>query len=354
MQPDRPLLTIAIPTYNRAAYLQQLLSGLCEQVISHPEVELLISDNASTDATPSAVSLFESQGLRLQYVRNEINIGADANFLQCFEQARGKYLWVVGDDDVIVPGSIDKVLPLLQASDYAFVYLVPYPFRDDIMAGRQHDRFGRFAQRVPNGSAFIRIVGPMLTFISAIIVNKERYERLQAPNLSTFVGTNLIQLGWCLPLLASGGESLIFWDRILAARVGNSGGYGIGRVFAENLNALMATILQDREDLKEIVTNCNLRDWFPTTIIQNRYSRAGDLEEEDLHVLMKGLYRLNWRYWVYVFPVIGLPRSFARGWWTATQLLNRGERVLRLMFSYPHQRRSLIPRAHASIAHESR
>jgi abequosyltransferase len=48
----KPLLTIAIPTYNRAGYLKELLSILADQLKDEPRVELIISDNASPDETP--------------------------------------------------------------------------------------------------------------------------------------------------------------------------------------------------------------------------------------------------------------------------------------------------------------
>jgi abequosyltransferase len=342
MQHERPLLTIAIPTYNRANYLSQLLSSLSGQLAAHPEVELLVSDNASTDTTPSVISEFESNAFKMRYVRNQFNRGADANFLQCFEQARGKYVWLVGDDDLIAPGSLDKVTALLGSSEYALIYLCPFPFRGDRKGGRDRDRFGRFAERIPNGSSFIRVVGPMITFISALIVNKSKYEELQVSCLDSFLGTNLIQLGWCLPVLGSGGESLIVWDRVLEARVGNSGGYGICRVFSENLNDLLTKTLPDSEEIRRILVNFNLREWFPATIIQIRYSTAGGLEDEDFTTLLKGLHGRNWRYWVYVLPVVTLPRFAARTWWTASQLINRVGGLLRLIFSYPLWRRRMI------------
>jgi len=85
----KPLLTIAIPTYNRAWCLRELLPVLLEQLENEPRVELIISDNASPDETPAVVQDFVARGLRVRYTRVVRNIGSDANFLQCFEQAWG-------------------------------------------------------------------------------------------------------------------------------------------------------------------------------------------------------------------------------------------------------------------------
>src|SRR5580698_4616689 len=154
-----PLLTIAIPTYNRASYLRKLLSVLFDQLVSEPRVELLISDNASPDETPVLVEEYQRRGLRIRSIRNETNIGADANFLQCFEQARGKYLWVFSDDDIIVPGGIAKILPLLARENYALAYVSPYEFRGDFSAEIKADRLGRFAEILPGGLPLARRVG---------------------------------------------------------------------------------------------------------------------------------------------------------------------------------------------------
>jgi glycosyltransferase involved in cell wall biosynthesis len=101
---SKPLLTIAVPTFNRASCLRELLSLLADQLKDQPRVELIISDNASPDETPAVVQEFIANGLRVRYLRNTKNIGPDANFLQCFEQASGKHIWLFGDDDLVTPG----------------------------------------------------------------------------------------------------------------------------------------------------------------------------------------------------------------------------------------------------------
>src|SRR5579864_5029228 len=126
----KPLLTIAIPTYNRAECLKELLSVLADQLKNEPRVELIISDNASPDETPSVVQEFVDRGLRVRYFRNAQNIGADANFLQCFEQARGKYVWLFSDDDLIVRGGLAKILGYCAAAEYDLISLNTYAFEE--------------------------------------------------------------------------------------------------------------------------------------------------------------------------------------------------------------------------------
>src|SRR5579864_4619501 len=141
-QPTRPLLTIAVPTYNRAGCLRELLSGLADQLQNESRVELIISDNASPDETPTVVQDFVARGLHVRYIRNAQNIGPDANFLQCFEQARGKYVWLFSDDDLIVPGGVVKIVEYCEAADYDLISLSNYPFEEShtpIAAGARYD-----------------------------------------------------------------------------------------------------------------------------------------------------------------------------------------------------------------------
>jgi abequosyltransferase len=342
MLPEKPLLTIAIPTYNRSACLAQLLEVLLPQLIDEPRVELMISDNSSEDETAAVVQSFQEKGLKLIYKRNEINIGSDANFLQCFEQANGKYMWLVGDDDIILPGALERILPVLAARDYALVYLCPYSFRNDYMAERKPDKFHRFAQSMPNGLPFIRKVGTTIAFISAMIINKDRYGSAERPDLKSLVGSNLIHLGWLLPALGSDGTSLVVWEKLLAARAGNSGGWGICRVFGESLTEVLKVTLTGKEAIAAEMVNRTLRNWFPHMIMEMRCSKAGTLENENFRKSLEPLYRRNWRYWVYVFPVAAFPYWAARGWHAGTQFQTRAGRLLALALTYPRWHKDLI------------
>src|SRR5881227_721237 len=112
-RPHSPLLTLAIPTYNRSGCLRRLLEMLAPQLAGQNCVELLISDNASTDDTPAILESICRAGLKFRLIRNDVNIGPDGNFEQCFTQATGKYVWIFGDDDVIVPDGLSIILNVL-------------------------------------------------------------------------------------------------------------------------------------------------------------------------------------------------------------------------------------------------
>jgi glycosyltransferase involved in cell wall biosynthesis len=74
MPNEAPLPMIAIPTDNRASYLDQLLAILLEQTSGESQMELLVSDNASHDRTQGPVKAQQNLGAAIHYIRNETNL----------------------------------------------------------------------------------------------------------------------------------------------------------------------------------------------------------------------------------------------------------------------------------------
>lgn len=120
-----PLLSICIPTYNRLPYLKELIASLLPQVnAAGDDVELLISNNVSTDGTEDFC-----RGLKCPQLRhwtNGTNIGGDRNFLKCIHEARGEYVWLVGDDDLVFHNAVAKVLELLKSERPGLLILAEY------------------------------------------------------------------------------------------------------------------------------------------------------------------------------------------------------------------------------------
>jgi glycosyltransferase involved in cell wall biosynthesis len=93
-----PLISIAIPTYNRAdSYLTQALQSALNQ--TYKNIEIIVSDNCSRDNTEMVVSTFNDK--RIRYFRHKENIGANNNFNFCLKQAKGSYFLLLQDDDLI-------------------------------------------------------------------------------------------------------------------------------------------------------------------------------------------------------------------------------------------------------------
>lgn len=115
---NNPLLSICIPTYNRALYLDESLANLDSQFANNPElvemVEVVISDNASIDQTAAVAQKYQNKYKNFKYFRNNENLGADKNYINSVLKASGEYGWIIGDDDLIVKGGLDFVVDFLK------------------------------------------------------------------------------------------------------------------------------------------------------------------------------------------------------------------------------------------------
>lgn len=110
-------LSILIPTFNRADKLLRLLKTIESEITSSDimeRIQLLVSDNASTDDTPKIILEFSSTQLKFNSFRQTENIGFDGNTQFLYDQAQTDYVWFLGDDDIPLPGSISTIFQTLQ------------------------------------------------------------------------------------------------------------------------------------------------------------------------------------------------------------------------------------------------
>lgn len=120
------LLTIAIPTWNRADKLRSALSFLLPQIYQNKEyIEFIISDNASTDNTAEAVANISRLYPDLKYIYNKQteNTGFFGNFHKCISLGTGKYFWLLSDDDFVMPNVIDIIIDTIKGNEVGAVFL---------------------------------------------------------------------------------------------------------------------------------------------------------------------------------------------------------------------------------------
>lgn len=123
MQDKTPLLSICIPTYNRSQYLRVSLEILVKQAQKYVwEVEIVVSDNASTDTTWEVVHSFQAQFDDLKYVRNQENLWYDRNLDNAIRSAHWEYCWFLSDDEMVLDQTIGYILTLLKSHPEAVYY----------------------------------------------------------------------------------------------------------------------------------------------------------------------------------------------------------------------------------------
>lgn len=114
-----PLVTIGLPVYNGEEFVARSVRSVLDQEFT--DLELVVSDNGSTDATIEIIEREAAGDPRVVILRNESNQGAAWNYNNTFDNARGKYFRWHADDDWFEPSLIGKLVDALDKDPDAVV-----------------------------------------------------------------------------------------------------------------------------------------------------------------------------------------------------------------------------------------
>lgn len=109
---DNPVISVIIPTYNRAQWLQQSISSALEQ--TYGNIEIIVIDDGSTDNTKELLANLKSHGIR--YIGHSTNRGAAASRNTGIRAARGEFIAFLDDDDEWLPSKLKKQLDKFSTS----------------------------------------------------------------------------------------------------------------------------------------------------------------------------------------------------------------------------------------------
>ncbi len=127
-----PKVTVAIPTINRSALLLRAMRSVLAQ--TYPNIELLVSDDASTDDTHARIASIDDP--RLVHYRRETTLGLVGNFDFCLRHASGEFFLLLGDDDLLLPRAVEQLIqPFLTGTDVGMSWCPCY------IADTASDRF---------------------------------------------------------------------------------------------------------------------------------------------------------------------------------------------------------------------
>lgn len=220
---NQPLLTLCIPIYNRLKFLERQLKRFAEnKALFEEKIQLMISDNCSTDDLQSCCDKYRCQGLKMEYYRQETNIGPDKNFEWGFYHADGKYVWLLGSDDVPVSGFLKKLVGYLEDSDYGLVHL----------SMKKMDRVLTVFEKSDDMAVAVNY---WITYLSSNII---RTESLKTVDLSDYRKSFMIQVPAYLNACCSfQRNALIYLPQYFEKETdnANNGGYNLFQVFVTNL-----------------------------------------------------------------------------------------------------------------------
>lgn len=187
------------------------------------KVEIIVSDNCSSDDTEEIVRAAILDGFECVYNKNKDNLGMDGNFVTCFKMATGKYVWLLGDDDTIIPESLSKIVDRLSGNEeYGLVHIY------------KKNRFSEEEFITYNDdNEFITTISYYTTLISANIVRTKYVSEI---DFDKYMGTWFTLMPLYITALIKEKENLLVnFDTFEYAKDWKrNGGYNYFKVFAEN------------------------------------------------------------------------------------------------------------------------
>ncbi len=176
-----PKVSVGLPTYNRAATLKQAIDTVLNQ--DYTNIELVISDNASTDKTREVCEEFGCKDKRVKYIRQVYTLGPTANFKEVLDSSSGEFFMWLSDDDWLDYSYISECTKVLISEDDVSLVSghVKYYNQDDFIFE------GRRLNLLQNSG-----IGRMLDYYSKVKDNGTFYGVIRRKDLNNVRITNAI------------------------------------------------------------------------------------------------------------------------------------------------------------------
>lgn len=230
----KPKLSICIPTYNRVEFLEKAVNSIVSQITEDKRelVEIVVSDNSTNDETKAAIDKIKgATRATINYFRNKTNVGADRNILLVVERAQGQYVWLLGDDDLLVADALRKVLRQVAASQEVDVFLgdkedfyfeTTHQMKPRPILNLKQEKIFNFKQQPL--SDYFKVAKKMISFfnfISVLVFKRERWQRVKGKE--PLVGSEYLHMYIMMSILFSGERGVLKYlpDKIVKRRWGS-------------------------------------------------------------------------------------------------------------------------------------
>lgn len=328
-----PLLSIGIPTFNRAAYLDECLQSIILSSSRHQDqVEILVSDNASTDNTGEVVKRLQTAGCPIRYVRQSSNIGWAANFRAVAENASGKYVWIFGDDDKMRLDAVGAVLKAIELGADAVICNTVLFSRDLQTVVKQ--RFIRATTDIAfaNANHVMCRLGAHPGYISSVILKRHGFLDVPLPDYMSFTGDGacFLYAAYCAfqdcgqvvflaqPIVLNRGDAPET-DLVNARDTGNCGktldvsdGSAWNRVFLEGFSRAFQ-VLETKGYSKHAVDKARTRillDYILPRLLLTKNRGSGS---RLLTIQAIKYFKSSWALWLLFLPLAPMPAIVLRG-----------------------------------------
>ncbi|KAA6312251.1 Abequosyltransferase RfbV, partial [termite gut metagenome] len=235
MENKQPLLSICIPTYNRCEYLQGAICNIISDKSFDFCVEIIISDNASTDRTQEIGEEFANKHNNIMYYRNNCNI-QDENFFLSLQRAHGKYVRLFNDTLRFKNGALKRMLQEIESMSESSLLLF-----------FQNSTFLNLDKKISiyNINQFIAQTSFHITWIGNFGIWRKNMDLIQNPNRCSKI--HLAQVDWYLQIVSKSDGGIIYYsDFFESIAPKQKGGYNLFEVFINNYLLILHSYLDKK------------------------------------------------------------------------------------------------------------
>jgi len=310
----KPKLSICIPTYNRSLYLAECLNSIFQSMVGYESyIEIIISDNASTDNTKQVLDAILIAYPWIQYYRHETNIGAERNFYHLLTLARGDYVWILGDDDKIEVGAIKKIMPHLQFQNSLIIcnYSV---WGKSFSYQKRKKSYLNSDYIFDDPNRLLKCFNIQLGYISSIIVKTSLFKQLSYTEYEKYVDYGHSFL-YSVYVIASNKNYTVSYlsPPIICNRSGNSNNYDWYKVMVAGTTHVFEALskygyssqaisIAKKKILKDIV----IPQFFYMKLDAN-------YDIKFVYKFCKSYYASYWRFWLMGIPILFMPAFIVKG-----------------------------------------
>jgi glycosyltransferase involved in cell wall biosynthesis len=304
----KPILSICIPTFNRAKYLQELLESIKISCIGHLNyIEVVISNNTSTDNTAEVVDNYKQYFPNIQYHNHsEALLPAEKNFLFVAQQAKGVYVWLMGDDDKL---NKDAILIISQSLiSNAEVYITNFSLASKDMATKYSTHYHdfKFGLTFNNKNKLLSTFGPTLSLISSVIFKKELLPNINEKEYFHHSEWGMSFLFFIYSTVSNQLKAEFIQQPVFTYRCDNSNIDNWGRVFVNGMAKTVESLKLYDYSRVAIISAKNV--CIKKYIFRELLSRKA--RNSDCRTIIQGLYShylFTSTFWLYCFPIMIFP-----------------------------------------------
>ncbi len=216
---EQILLGVCIPTYKRPQQLRNAIRSIIRAAGSY-QVPIFLADDSTDDTNATVVNELRNEYPFVFWHRNETNLGIDGNILNAVNLCTCKYAWLLGEDDRIIPGAIERVITVLtqQTSAPEFVFSNYSYVDEDFTMVIRESMVSVSEDRVVPIKEFMQGDAWAVGFIGGCIINRAKW---QAVDQAKYIGTYFAHVGTILESLCNS-EVLILATPSVYNRVGGA------------------------------------------------------------------------------------------------------------------------------------